>query len=33
MLGRLTWDAIPFKEPIPLVTSAVVILIIVLLIG
>jgi cytochrome o ubiquinol oxidase subunit 1 len=29
MLGRLTWDAIPFKEPIPLVTSAVVILIIV----
>ena len=26
MLGRLTWDAIPFHEPIPLVTSAVVIL-------
>jgi cytochrome o ubiquinol oxidase subunit 1 len=28
MLGRLTWDAIPFNEPIPLVTSAVVIIII-----
>src|SRR5271167_2817361 len=28
MFGRLTWDAIPFKEPIPLVTSAVVILVI-----
>jgi cytochrome o ubiquinol oxidase subunit I len=28
MLGKLTWAAIPFKEPIPLVTSIVVILII-----
>ncbi|HTQ34970.1 MAG TPA: cbb3-type cytochrome c oxidase subunit I, partial [Stellaceae bacterium] len=26
MLGRLTWDAIPFHEPIPLITSIVVIL-------
>ena len=26
MLGRLTWDAIPFNEPIPLVTSIVIIL-------
>jgi cytochrome o ubiquinol oxidase subunit 1 len=26
MLGRLTWDAIPFNEPIPLLTSLVVIL-------
>jgi cytochrome o ubiquinol oxidase subunit 1 len=26
MFGRLTWDAIPFNEPIPLVTSVVVIL-------
>jgi cytochrome o ubiquinol oxidase subunit 1 len=29
MLGRLTWAAIPFNEPIPLITSAVVILIVV----
>jgi len=29
MLGRLTWSAIPFNEPIPLVTSVVVILIVV----
>jgi cytochrome o ubiquinol oxidase subunit 1 len=29
MLGRLTWGAIPFNEPIPLVTSVVVILIVV----
>jgi len=28
MLGRLTWDAIPFNEPIPLVTSAVVLIIV-----
>src|SRR5271156_457686 len=28
MLGKLTWAAIPFNEPIPLVTSIVVILII-----
>ena len=26
MLGRLSWDAIPFNEPIPLVTSVVIIL-------
>jgi len=24
--GRLTWDAIPFDEPIPLLTSAVMVL-------
>ena len=29
MLGKLTWDAIPFDEPIPLITSLVVILAIV----
>jgi cytochrome o ubiquinol oxidase subunit 1 len=29
MLGRLTWDAIPFNEPIPLVTSVVIILVVV----
>jgi cytochrome o ubiquinol oxidase subunit 1 len=28
MFGRLTWDAIPFNEPIPLITSAVVLIII-----
>ena len=26
MLGKLSWDAIPFHEPIPLLTSVVVIL-------
>ena len=26
MLGKLSWDAIPFHDPIPLITSAVVIL-------
>ena len=26
MFGRLTWDAIPFHEPIPLITSLVVLL-------
>jgi cytochrome o ubiquinol oxidase subunit 1 len=29
MLGRLTWAAIPFNEPIPLLTGAVVVLVIV----
>jgi len=29
MLGKLTWDAVPFDQPIPLVTGAVVILAIV----
>jgi cytochrome o ubiquinol oxidase subunit 1 len=29
MFGRLTWDAIPFNEPIPLITSIVVILVVV----
>jgi hypothetical protein len=24
MLGRLTWDAIPFNEPLPLLSGAVV---------
>jgi cytochrome o ubiquinol oxidase subunit I len=33
MLGRLTWDAIPFNEPIPLVTSIVVILIVLGVVG
>jgi len=33
MFGRLTWDAIPFHEPIPLITSVVVILIVVLVLG
>ena len=28
MLGRLTWGAIPFNEPIPLITSVVVILVV-----
>jgi len=26
MLGKLGWDAIPFHDPIPLITSAVVLL-------
>ena len=26
MFGKLTWDAIPFHEPIPLITSIVVLL-------
>ncbi|HUB96919.1 MAG TPA: cytochrome o ubiquinol oxidase subunit I, partial [Stellaceae bacterium] len=33
MFGRLTWDAIPFNEPIPLVTSAVLIIVIVGVLG
>ena len=33
MLGRLTWDAIPFNEPIPLVTSAVVLIVILTVLG
>jgi cytochrome o ubiquinol oxidase subunit I len=33
MLGRLTWAAIPFNEPIPLVTSAVVIIVVVAVLG
>jgi cytochrome o ubiquinol oxidase subunit 1 len=28
MLGKLTWDAIPFDQPIPLITSGVVVLVI-----
>jgi cytochrome o ubiquinol oxidase subunit 1 len=28
MLGKLSWDAIPFDQPIPLITSGVVILVI-----
>jgi cytochrome o ubiquinol oxidase subunit 1 len=28
MFGRLTWHAIPFDQPIPLITSLVVLLII-----
>ena len=26
LFGRLTWDAIPFHEPIPLITSLVVLI-------
>ena len=26
MLGKLTWDAIPFDEPIPLVVSGILVL-------
>ena len=33
MLGRLTWDAIPFDEPIPLVTSLVIMLAVAALAG
>src|SRR5260370_28224215 len=33
MLGRLTWDAIPFNEPIALVTSAVVLIIVFAVLG
>src|SRR6185437_2715466 len=28
MFGRLTWDAIPFNQPIPLITSIVVLVVI-----
>src|SRR5437868_2186010 len=33
MFGRLTWDAIPFDQPIPLITSLVVILVILGVLG
>ena len=33
MFGKLTWDAIPFDQPIPLITSAVILLGIVAIIG
>ena len=33
MLGRLTWDAIPFDQPIPLITSVVVILVVLTVLG
>ena len=33
MLGRLTWSAIPFNEPIPLITSLVVILVVLGVLG
>jgi cytochrome o ubiquinol oxidase subunit I len=33
MLGRLTWDAIPLNEPIPLITSAVVLIIVFAVLG
>ena len=29
MLGKLSWSAIPFNQPIPLITSMVVILIVI----
>ena len=28
MLGRLSWDAIPFNEPLPLISMAVVLIVI-----
>ena len=33
MLGKLSWDAIPFHQPIPLITSIVVILVILAVLG
>ena len=30
MFGKLTWPAIPFDQPIPLVASAVVVLVVIL---
>src|SRR5271155_1422190 len=33
MLGKLTWDAIPFDEPIPLVTSVILALVILAVLG
>jgi cytochrome o ubiquinol oxidase subunit 1 len=33
MLGKLTWDAIPFDQPIPLLTAAVVLLVILAVLG
>ena len=33
MLGKLSWDAIPFNQPIPLITSIVVILVILAVLG
>src|ERR1700743_2937940 len=33
MLGKLTWDAIPFDEPIPLVVSGILVLVIVAVLG
>jgi cytochrome o ubiquinol oxidase subunit 1 len=33
MLGRLTWDAIPFNEPIPLLTAAVVGIVVLAVLG
>jgi cytochrome o ubiquinol oxidase subunit I len=33
MLGKLTWDAIPFNQPIPLITSIVVIVVILAVLG
>jgi cytochrome o ubiquinol oxidase subunit 1 len=33
MLGKLTWSAIPFDQPIPLVTSAVVLIVVLAILG
>src|SRR3984957_16706644 len=33
MLGKLTWDAIPFDEPIPLVVSGILVLVILAVLG
>jgi cytochrome o ubiquinol oxidase subunit 1 len=33
MLGKLTWAAIPFNEPLPLISSAVVVLIVLIALG
>src|SRR5271155_2086026 len=33
MLGKLTWDAIPFDEPIPLIVSGILVLVILAVLG
>src|SRR5262249_9603168 len=33
MLGKLTWDAIPFNEPLPLISMAVVLIVILAALG
>src|SRR5262245_63741324 len=33
MLGKLTWDAIPFNEPLPLISMAVVLIVILAVLG
>src|SRR5262249_33453627 len=33
MLGRLSWDAIPFNEPLPIISMAVVLIVILAVLG